>query len=110
MFIRWKQSRPTGYDVTRYTAYLVLSIRIEGKPRQKQYYIAAYSVYDIESLRYQRKSARDVQGRINLFLQHASKRLQEANLTPDEHSIFAEKLNRSAYDLFSRHYAMEQAQ
>jgi hypothetical protein len=62
MFIRWKQKQTESgryaepkYLTTRHAAYLVRSVRIDGKPRQEQHYIAAYTEYGSERLRWQWK-------------------------------------------------------
>lgn len=92
MFVRWKRSRDPRYHVTRYRAYLARSVRIDGKPRQEQHYLAGYSEYDADWLPYQSKLAKNESKRRALFWQQVRTALFSMNLTSDERLKIAEKL------------------
>jgi hypothetical protein len=93
MFIRWKESRDPSYHVTRCSAYLVQSVRIDGKPRQIQHYLAAYSEYDPDWLRYQTKLAQDEHERRFRFWYQAGVKLARIDsLSHDDRTRLIKKL------------------
>jgi len=106
MFIRWKikPCRRSWWnkedpDPRSYSAYLVQSVRKEGKSRQRQYYLASITTYVVDSPKFRQSFWEKVERKLSQF---------KGNLTPEQLDGFKQKLLEQVPQVTPEQLAEEQ--